>query len=122
MKKTDAPRALWSVGNVIPIAKLQNHDERDPIDIAIGRGPTSKSSVERDHWNLLTFVKSFKLTASAEKWNWTQADLVDKNVTQECDNAQSGKDRRTFLWNKNQIIFKSLRIFKRTYSKTIENA
>lgn len=41
---TKAPSDFWSVGKVIPIMKLQNHDDKLPIDIATGRGTTSKSS------------------------------------------------------------------------------
>lgn len=46
MRKTDAPSSFWNDGNVIPIMKLQNHDDKLPIDIDTGRGPTSNSSAQ----------------------------------------------------------------------------
>lgn len=41
---TDAPSVFWRVGKVMPTMKLKNQDDKLPIDIATGRGPTSKSS------------------------------------------------------------------------------
>jgi hypothetical protein len=39
------------MGNVIPIMKLQNHEDKLPRAMAVGRGPTSKSSDKEKHQN-----------------------------------------------------------------------
>lgn len=62
MRKTEAPRSFWKVGNVIPITKLKNQDDKLPIDIATGRGPTSNNSAQLNIElvkNLLQLINNF---------------------------------------------------------------
>lgn len=46
-KKTKAPQALERGGKAMPIIKLQAQEAKLPIDMATGRGATSKSSVTK---------------------------------------------------------------------------
>lgn len=90
MIKTEAPRSFCNVGNVIPIMKLKNHDDKLPIDIATGRGPTSNSSAQLKIELVnksISFDETFVLTTATEERYWTESDLVDKNVPQESDDT-----------------------------------
>lgn len=43
-KNTKEPQAFCRLGKVMPIKKLQLQEDKLPIDMATGRGDTSKSS------------------------------------------------------------------------------
>lgn len=84
MMKTEAPIDFCRIGKVMPIMKLQNHEDKLPIDMATGRGPTSKSSAnQKFHENFSFFLTLFHFTASTEERNRTQTNLIHENVAKQ---------------------------------------
>lgn len=98
MMNTDAPIVRRSVGKVMPIMKLKNHDDKLPIDIATGRGPTSKSSEEEIlFWKHVVWNENSNITASSKERNRSESNLVDENVPKQGNDTESRKNRWTFL-------------------------